>query len=344
MTDAVDRLLREGPAVGIVTILAADRTGVTGRLLSSVQHRLVLRQAERDDYMWFDVPTRSLPKALPPGRAFWTDGLVELQVALLDDDVSGAAQAAAVGRLAGELRERWAHLPGEVRPHRIDRLPRSISLEDAEALRSGDRPTNDAVATLAVGGDELQPVDIDLDTSPATFVIAGPPRSGRSTALAAVATTLGRPIIVIAPRSSPLRELDRDVVAVYATADQAAAELEDRLDAVGGPVAVLVDDAELLGDGPIASLLQLVVRQGRDHDVLLVAAATTDDLMLLRHRGWLADARRSRHGLLLCPRSSMDGEVFDVKLPRSLSGGWPAGRGLLIERGTAETVHVAELR
>jgi S-DNA-T family DNA segregation ATPase FtsK/SpoIIIE len=309
-----------------------------------VQHRLVLRQAERDDYMWFDVPARSLPKTLPPGRGFWTDGLVELQVALLADDPSGTAQATAVGRLATKLRDRWAGVPGARLAHRIDPLPRSISLADAEALRRGHRPEGAAVATLAVGGDELQPVDVDLDTSPPTFVVAGPPRSGRSTALAAVATSLGRPIVVIAPRPSPLRDLDVDLLALYTSADEAAAQLGDLLDEAGRAVAVLVDDAELVSEGPLAGLLQQVVRQARDHDIVVVAAATIDDLMLLRYRGWLADARRSRHGLLLCPGSSMDGEAFDVKLPRSLSGGWPAGRGLLIERGTTATVQVVELR
>jgi S-DNA-T family DNA segregation ATPase FtsK/SpoIIIE len=135
-----------------------------------------------------------------------------------------------------------------------------------------------------------------------------------------------------------------DVLAVFTSAEQAAGKLVELLDEVSGPVAVLVDDAELLTDGPLANLLQQVVREGRDHDIVLVAAATTDDLMLLRYRGWLADARRSRCGLLLCPGSSMDGEVFDVKLPRSLSGGWPAGRGLLIDRGHTATVQVVELR
>jgi S-DNA-T family DNA segregation ATPase FtsK/SpoIIIE len=249
-----------------------------------------------------------------------------------------------VSELAIELRERWASVPVTCLAHRIDPLPRAISLIEAEALRRGPRPEGDDVATLAVGGDELQPIDVGFDTSPPTFVIAGPPRSGRSTALAAVAATLRRPLVVIAPRPSPLRELDGDVLALYTSAERAAAELGELLDEADGPVAVLVDDAELLAEGPVAGLLQQVVREGRDHDIVLVAAATTDDLMLLRYRGWLAEARRSRCGLLLCPGSSMDGEVFDVKLPRSLSGGWPAGRGLLIERGTTAMVQVVEVR
>ena len=73
---------------------------------------------------------------------------------------------------------------------------------------------------------------------------------------------------------------------------------------------------------------------------MLVAAATTEDLLLDRYRGWLAAARRCRAGLLLDPRSQVDGEVFDLRLPRSTAGGWPAGRGLLVLRGAAVPVQV----
>ncbi|MGH3980606.1 MAG: hypothetical protein ACRDRZ_16680, partial [Pseudonocardiaceae bacterium] len=55
---------------------------------------------------------------------------------------------------------------------------------------------------------------------------------------------------------------------------------------------------------------------------------------------WLAAARRSRSGLLLNPTSYLDGEVFDLKLPRSINGGWPPGRGLLVQRGSTLAVQV----
>jgi S-DNA-T family DNA segregation ATPase FtsK/SpoIIIE len=36
----------------------------------------------------------------------------------------------------------------------------------------------------------------------------------------------------------------------------------------------------------------------------------------------------------------VDGEVFDLKLPRSTGGGWPPGRALLVRHGTATAVQV----
>ncbi len=38
--------------------------------------------------------------------------------------------------------------------------------------------------------------------------------------------------------------------------------------------------------------------------------------------------------------SHVDGELFDLRLPRSLTGGWPAGRALLVDSGTYTTVQV----
>jgi S-DNA-T family DNA segregation ATPase FtsK/SpoIIIE len=82
------------------------------------------------------------------------------------------------------------------------------------------------------------------------------------------------------------------------------------------------------------------VTNARDSGAVLVAAATTDDLLLNRYRGWLAAARRGRTGLLLNPASHIEGEVFDLRLPRSTSGGWPQGRALLAVRGTCARVQV----
>jgi hypothetical protein len=36
---------------------------------------------------------------------------------------------------------------------------------------------------------------------------------------------------------------------------------------------------------------------------------------------------------LLNPASRVDGELFELQLPRSISGGWPPGRALLVLRG-----------
>ena len=96
---------------------------------------------------------------------------------------------------------------------------------------------------------------------------------------------------------------------------------------------MVVDDGELVDEFALGETLERFIRDCRDTGSVLAAAATTDDLLLNRYRGWLAHARRARSGLLLNPASHVAGEVFDVRLSRSLSGGWSAGRGLLVLRG-----------
>ncbi|HSV67407.1 MAG TPA: FtsK/SpoIIIE domain-containing protein [Mycobacteriales bacterium] len=350
LVDRVEGLLRRGPAVGVTVVLSTDRTGFTHRVSSALAARLVLRQADREDAAVFGINPRTMPAAMPPGRAVWAATGEEMQVALLDptgDEATGTAEAAAVERLAAALHRRWDGVPAEQLPRRVDPLPDRVTPAEAEALRVDDRPTAAGTCTVGVGGDHLAPLDVDLLDSGGTFVVAGPPRSGRSTALLAVAASLaGRksgelPVVVLAPRPSPLRALAGEPgIRQVLTGTDVAAELDEVLAEIGGPVCLVVDDGELLGDGPAGTRLERFVRQARDDGSVLVAAATTEDLLLARYRGWLAAARRSRSGLLLDPRSHVDGEVFDLRLPRSTAGGWPAGRGLLVLRGAAVPVQV----
>ncbi len=206
----------------------------------------------------------------------------------------------------------------------------------------------DAVVTVGAGGDELGPVHVDLNDAGPGFVVAGPARAGRSTALATMVRSLtgrerkARSVILVTPRVSPLRGLAElpGVVASLAGGPDLADELQTAIDKVAGPAALVIDDGELVGDAA-SRLLQDLLRTARDQRLVVLAAATTDDLLMSRYRGWLGDARRSRSGLLLTPTASTDGEVFDLRLPRSTAGGWPAGRGLLVIRGQIESVQVA---
>jgi S-DNA-T family DNA segregation ATPase FtsK/SpoIIIE len=347
LVDQVEHLLRHGPAVGVSLVIAADRTGVPHRLAGALESRLVLRQADRDGYAFFGIDPRRVPTAMPSGRGLWVASGEEVQVALLDADPAGASQAEAVRTLGGEATGRH-HVPPERLPRRVDPLPERITLAELTALRRQPVQEGDAVCTVAAGGDELGPVDLDLVGAGACFVVAGPPQSGRSTALECIVRSLrGRepgtlPVLVVTPRPSPLRELVGlpGVIDVLEQGPDLAGELDEILGDRNRPLAVVVDDAELLADGPVGIRLERLVRSARDEGVLVIAAATTQDLLLARYRGWLADARRARAGLLLNPATHIDGEVFDLKLSRSLSGRWPAGRGFLVVRGASELVQV----
>jgi hypothetical protein len=60
-----------------------------------------------------------------------------------------------------------------------------------------------------------------------------------------------------------------------------------------GRVAVLVDDAEVITDSPIANDLDRLMRAARDAGHIVVIAGNTDE-MGIGFRGFLVDARRAR--------------------------------------------------
>lgn len=350
LLDVFEGLLRRGPAVGLLAVLATDRTGFTHRIASAVEHRFVLRQADDADAAAFGVSPRQLPGTMPAGRGIWVATGQEIQVALLNPTATGSAEASEVERLGRGLHAQWDRVPSIQRARRVDPLPDRVNAADAAALRTSPRPDAPTVCTPGVGGDHLAPIDVDLAACGGAFLVAGPARSGRSTALITVARSLAGAasgeleVILLAPRPSPLRDLDSlpGVRGVITSSDpgEALIELEDLLTSAPEPTALVVDDGELVGIGQLADRLEDYVRGCRDERSLLVAAATTEDLLLNRYRGWLAAARRTRSGLLLNPASHLDGEVFDLRLPRSVGGGWLPGRALLVVGGAVTMVQV----
>jgi S-DNA-T family DNA segregation ATPase FtsK/SpoIIIE len=118
------------------------------------------------------------------------------------------------------------------------------------------------------------------------------------------------------------------------------ADLPELLAGAELPVVLAIDDAELVTDPDLGDVLEDFARSCRDSGGALLAAGSTEDLLLNRFRGWLPQARRSRCGLLLNPTSHLDGEVFELRLPRSLAGSWPPGRGLLVQRGVTTLAQV----
>ena len=178
------------------------------------------------------------------------------------------------------------------------------------------------------GGDELSPQGLDMVEEGPGLVVAGPPRSGRSTTLVAMARSLiaqQTPVLVIAPRRSPLRSLEGTpgVLAVL------GAEIDiDFLRATLNPLeryVVVVDDAEMLYNAPNAEILERIIVSGRDADHGLILAGNTRDLGSC-YSGFVATARKSRCGVLVAVDTPDDGDLFGVRLPRNAGPG-PLGRG-----------------
>ncbi|MFI8853149.1 FtsK/SpoIIIE domain-containing protein [Streptomyces sp. NPDC053499] len=340
LIDAMTQLFREGPSVGLRVVMSAGRSGLSGVVSSSFGERLVLRLADPNDYTTAGMTPRDIPSHLPPGRALQPgdDGVLESQIALLDPDPSGQAQVRAIRRIAERAAAAHGRPPRGLRPMRVDALPGRVTTREALALDPEFTPPSPLWAMVGVGGDELGPLGVDLSQHGPGFVVAGPPKSGRSTTVCTAARSLlraGLPVVAVTPKRSPLRELEGEagVLGVVQDTKDAAPlkELLERAAADGGRYAVVVDDAELVYDTPLDSVLESVVRSGVDGGHGLVAAGTTDTLTS-QYRGFVKEARRARSGLLLSPQNNSEGELFNIRLPRATASR-VAGRGLLVLNG-----------
>jgi S-DNA-T family DNA segregation ATPase FtsK/SpoIIIE len=347
LVDRFGALLSEGPGSGIHFVITTDRRGLQTKLGASVEARLLLRPTDRDDQLALGVTGKTLPLGLPPGRGFWYRGASEVQVALLGSSQPGATQISAIAEVAQQTTADAAMVDRHRMPPRIPPLPPRITAEQGEALRQFPRPNGRAVVTVGIAGIQATTADVDLDAAGGTFVIAGPRGSGRSTALLTVAASLlsgGRApsLCVVSPRRSPLRSLaGQSGIHVLTSLDSLAGELADVLADASGPLALIIDDAELLTDTSASARLDRVVRSATDNELLIVIGGTTSELSR-RFSGWIFDARQSRSGLLLWPSSAADGEVLDIRLPRSIGSGHapPPGRGVLAVRGNWTNIQV----
>ncbi|MCF6468045.1 cell division protein FtsK [Nonomuraea sp. MG754425] len=349
LIEALLQLLREGPAVGLRAVVSGDRSGLMGQVSTVFDDRLLLRLSDSADYGLAGFPLKGLPASMPAGRALsmGEHGIVEHHIALLAADPSGPAQVAALQSLARSAASppshalgaapgpwRWAGTP----PLRVDALPTRVTAAQTLALDPGFEPPSPLWTLVGAGGDALAPLGLDLRAHGPAAVIAGPSRSGRSSALLTAARSLiarGTPVVAVAPRRSPLREL----AGALAVLDGEAANLTELVSGLEH-YAVLVDDAELVNpDGPLGTALEEVLRTGRDGDHGLLIAGTTGDLAVA-YRGFVAEARKSRTGLLLAVQGQTDGDLFTIRLPRGTTGG-PQGRGFLVTSGILTPVQAA---
>lgn len=324
----LQRLLRDGPAVGVRAVVAGDRSVLVGAIGSLIGERLVLRLASETDYAYAGLSAREVPDELPPGRALRAGTGTQIQIAVLGEDASGRAQSAALAAVASRCS------PGAVRPFRIDVLPESITLAEASALPRGDG------LLLGVGGDDLAGITWAPDVEGAAILAHGPRRSGRSTLLAALATDAaarGWRVVGWTPRPSPLREVAGDLLNTAVTEDELAAAL------AGGPALVLVDDVEMVADGPAGTALGKLIKNGGDGHAIVVAGASEQVSGAMR--GPALEAGRGGLGLLLAPNQPIAGAVFTgaPRIPRSLIGGSSPGRGLLLRAGGLIPLQVPRL-
>ncbi|WP_368499006.1 FtsK/SpoIIIE domain-containing protein [Herbiconiux sp. A18JL235] len=341
------RLLSEGRRVGVHVAFTADRPGsVPTSVSSSVPRRVVLRLSDDSSYLMLDVPDDVLGPGSPAGRAL-LDGH-ETQVAVLGATRNVLEQAAALDRLAEELRAA-ARASGRGEAAAIRSLPTEVPLSDFPEHVSS-RPV------LGISDDTLQPIGFEPSGA---MLLAGPPGSGRTSALLTLAQSLRRAepgirLHYLGHRRSPLgtaldweaqatdtervAELARALAAeVTATPAPTAASATGTGHATARRIAVLVegigDFLSTPADAPIVELIRAIKRS--DH--LLIAEAESSAWI----SSWplLAEIKNTRRGILLQPEPAEGESILRTVLPRVARSEFPPGRGYYVA-GRAVRVHL----
>jgi S-DNA-T family DNA segregation ATPase FtsK/SpoIIIE len=316
LIDRLLALLREGEAVGVRAVLAGDRALLVGRVASAVEHRVVLRLADRADAALAGLATSALPADPPPGRAVLADG-AEVQLSLPTGDPPRQLSRDGAG------------------PLRVEALP---TLVRAERLASStlDR---DGVA-LGQGGDELTVQTLTPGRDGRRWLITGPAGSGVTTTLALAAAQLlraGRAVAVVASRPGALDALRGDP-RLAQWCDPAQPQELVRLRQQLPDLVVVVDDADQLLDTPVEPVLREVARLAdRDGGLLLCGASSTS--LATQYRGIALEVARDRTGVLLGPGTIGDADLFGLRLHPDRTA--PPGRGHLVVRGRAVPMQVA---
>nr|WP_208382485.1 FtsK/SpoIIIE domain-containing protein [Microbacterium ulmi] len=320
-----------GRPLGIHVVLTSDRfASLSSAVASGIQRRVVLRLADDTGYASLDVPSDVLSEASPPGRALVSGH--EVQLAILGGSAAAADQSAAIAALAERLRAAGAaEAPG------IPSLPAVVDLDSLPVLR-------DERVVVGLAEDTLEPATI---VPAGAFVVAGPPGSGRSNALAVIAERAfalpGHTVYYFGPRRSPLASDPR--FAATAGTPEEAAELAKLLrgvvadaDAQSRCVAIVESIGDFL-QTPADTPLVDMVRQFKREEHFVVAEAESSTWV----SSWplFGEFKNARRGLLLQPDQADGDVILKTSLTRAKRADFPEGRGVIVGGGKTRRVQVA---
>jgi DNA segregation ATPase FtsK/SpoIIIE, S-DNA-T family len=329
--DLFARLVADGRQVGVHFVITADRrTSIPMTIGSAIPRKLVLRLSNDDEYLNAGEPVGILSPKSPPGRAIMDR--TEVQVAVLGGSSNGERQAAEISALADRLTR-----GGVARAPAVGVLPDEFRRSTLAIPSTPDR------LMIAIGDRDLQPRGIPLDQG--SVLVTGPPRSGRTTALATIAQSaaaVGIPLFHLHTRQTPLAHAPfwRKVARGPSDGAELVGKLVELAGRIEGRTLVIVDDLADLADTEADAALSELLRVARDHPITVIAAV--DNTAARRqYSGTIPDMRKDGIAVLLQPDTDSDGDLVGVSLPRRTRGAWPEGRGYLAERGAAELVHVA---
>ncbi|MEI2818554.1 MAG: FtsK/SpoIIIE domain-containing protein [Microthrixaceae bacterium] len=331
--DSFQTIASAGRGLGVHVILTADRpNSVPSSLMSMIPSRIAMRLADEVDLGILGVPGDAFDADSPSGRAYF--GGDEVQVAVLGGaDASVASQVAAIEMLAGSMRR-----AGTVPAPPIERLPAHVRLDELPVAVDG-------LPVIGLADDSLGPFGLHPGDS---FVVCGPPRSGRTTALLTIVEAIRRwhpatEFFYFGNRRSPVGA--QHFWSRQATTPDEAAELaeamlatmEESQDAAGQVIVI-----EAIGDfiqGSAELVLQDLIKAARVAGATVISEGETAVI----GSSWplFKEARATRHGIVLQP-DQMDGDtLFGTPFGRMSRAEFPEGRGMYVRSARASRIQLA---
>ena len=329
--DDLNRVIVDGRQVGIHAVITADRrSGVSTLLHSAIGHRIVLRQSDLMSYGDYGIAASKVTGlTFEPGRGIWPGDLY-LQVAALAAPATAAGQSEALAEIGTTHQGPPAiiTLP----------LPERVARGELEKVPAPDVALGLADLTLATA-------TVDVVHSP--VLIAGPARSGRSTAAATLLAgfeAAGYECWVVGPASSPLAAVADPRRSAFGRTEVQAPILEDlatRLDEepTTTPRILVADDLDRIQEGQIGPLLdRLTAADG----LRVVATVDMRNFAGFTMNSLLTEVRTARRVLVLGAEDPMEFfQVTGVRWPFRPGLPMPTGRAVLITDRRAQVVQVA---
>lgn len=308
--DLVHDIVRDGAEAGITVIASGQRELVTARFFAGIPNRAFFPTGSTEEgrLAWPRLP---VTEALP-GRLVAFGPFVE--------GTSAAGHAGQLFDLPGVGIRRPPGPESGRRPFRIEQLPPLATVADILDRRGLLPAPGHGSLCLGVGGDELVPVSVQLPSA-GVLAILGAPESGKSTALSAL------------PGLNPALRWLRPP----AGADPDAYWSRIHAGALAGSLdraaLLLADDLDLQSAGTNSRLLALNSLGWR---VIMTSGFSPS---LLQRVPLAVHARSLGKGLLIAPRSLLDGDLFGVRF--EVDPHPPPGRAVLIADGRATAVQLA---
>ena len=305
--DAVRRVVADGPAVGVVTVVTDDASSPSAASIP-VADRWVFHLDDATVARSLGIRGAPVPPGVP-GRLRVSSTGLEAQVAL------GAPGLAALP----------THDDDPSGPDPIDVLPAVVASLPASSRRSSSHE-RDGRLVIGIGGERLVP-DGPAVVPGDPIVVVGAARTG-------VTTTLDR--IAESWVGANATAAERSVVRVDRRRPLDAAAIARRL-GCEPPLLVVVDDAHRVDD--VDGVLLGLSRGEFPHATLLVGARA--DAVRSAYGHWTREAAKARCGVVMSSRGDPDGDVLGVEVTRRPLVAARVGLGWIVDDGPLRLVQVA---